>query len=71
MTLSFVTQLSWQPLPMGWGAVTAMQTYDNEPKSYPGAEVEGERASSASVALDLLAPRPEKLQGQDAVPSGF
>lgn len=56
---------------MGWGAVTAMQTYDNEPKSYPGAEVEGERASSASVALDLLAPRPEKLQGQDAVPSGF
>lgn len=44
----------------------------NEPRDYPGAEVEEESAFSTPVALELSIPRRSwKPQGQGVVPPGL
>ena len=48
-------------------AVLTMQMHYNEPRGYPGAEVDKESICSKPEVLDLSAPRSWKPQGQDVV----
>ena len=61
---SFVAGGSSSLSPSGWAA-PAMQMYYSDSRGSHGAEVEEERACSASEALGLSGPRSRKPEGQD------